>query len=369
MKRFSLFCIPRIAGLLCTQRAPLRAFLFALGTGLAALLSLQPACAQQGKNEAIYLYRGADRDAQLLEKARAEGSVVVYTSLASKESMPLAKAFEKKTGVKVELWRAVSGNVLQRVLTEGRAKRYTVDVVETNTPEMETLAREKLLAEFYSPYFADLPPAAIGPNRLWISDRLNYYVVAYNTNKIKREDLPKHLEGFTDPKWKGKIGLEATDADWMATVIKKLGVERGTKLFEKLAEQKPDVRKSHILLAEMVGIGEVPVALTVYNTEVESLKRRGGPIDWAPVEPVVAKAVAIAVTKNAPHPHAALLFSEFVLSPEGQELFNAMGRVPTSLKVKTNMSISPFVMLDTATVLDESEKWEKIWDTLFMGSK
>lgn len=322
--------------------------------------------ANQGKNDALYLYHGVDRDQQLLEKARQEGTVVVYTSLSPSESTPLAKAFEKKYGVKVELWRAMSDKVVQRTVTEGQARRFTVDVIETNGPEVEMIAREKLLSKFFSPYLADLPSAAAPPHRLWVTDRLSFFVVAYNTNKVKREDLPKHYEGFLDPKWKGQIGIEATDAEWMATVIKKLGTERGMKLFEKLAEMRPDVRKGHILLAELVVAGEVPVALSAYDSNAKSLKLSGGPIDWMPVEPVVGRPQGIGLAKNAPHPHAALLFADFVLSPEGQELFNAMGRVPVSLKVKNNLNNFPYTMVDPATVLDESEKWEKLWDNLFL---
>ncbi len=341
--------------------------LLKLLAAMALMLCLSPVCAQPAGNDAVYLYRGADRDQRLLDGARQEGSVVVYTSLATKESSPLARAFETKYRIKVELWRATSDKVVQRMVTEGQARRFVVDVIETNGPEVEMVAREKLLSEFYSPYFADLPPSAIGPNRLWVTDRLNYFVVAYNTSKVKREDLPRHYEGFLDPKWKGKIGIEATDAEWMATIIKKLGTDRGMKLFEGLAQMRPDVRKSHILLAEMVGAGEVPVALTVYNSEVESLKRRGGPIDWLPVDPVVGRPQGIGVAKHAPHPHAALLFADFVLSPEGQGLFNAMGRVPSSLKIKSSLNNFPSVMADPVTVLDENEKWEKLWNKLFLG--
>lgn len=336
---------------------------------LAALVCAQAAHAQApapGKNDALYMYRGADRDARLLEKARQEGTLTLYTSLASKESMPLAKAFEKKYGIKVELWRATSDKVVQRAVTEGQARRHVFDVVETNGPEVEMLAREALLSEFHSPHFADFPPAAFPSHRLWVTDRLNFFVVAFNTNKFKRADLPTHYEGFLDPKWKGQIGIEATDAEWMATIIKKLGTERGTKLFEKLSAMRPDVRKSHILLAEMVGAGEVPVALTVYNSEVESLKRRGGPMDWVAVEPVIGRPQGIALAKNAPHPNAALLFADYVLSPEGQELFNSMGRVPASLKVKSTLNNFPYTMVDPGTVLDESEKWEALWTKLFL---
>src|SRR5205814_6021410 len=123
----------------------------------------------------------------------------------------------------------------------------------------------------------------------------------------------------------------------------------------------------HVLLAELISAGEVPVGLTVYNANAESMKRRGGPIDWVPVEPVIARPQGIAVTKNAPHPHAALLFADFVLSPEGQELFNAMGRPPASLKVRTDLGNFASSMMDPAAELDESPKWEKIWNALFLN--
>src|SRR5438046_736714 len=110
------------------------------------------------RNDAIFLYRGADREQRLLERARGEGTVVVYTSLAPTESAPLARAFEERTGVKVQLWRAISEKLVQRALTEARARHYAFDVIETNGPEMEMMAREKLFAEFHSPHLADLPP-------------------------------------------------------------------------------------------------------------------------------------------------------------------------------------------------------------------
>ena len=133
---------------------------------------------------------------------------------------PLADAFEKKYGVRVDLWRALSDKVVQRVVTEARGRRHSVDVVETNGPEMEMLARERLLAAFDSPHIADLPPAAIPAHRTWMPDRMNYFVVGYNTQKVKRSEILPTYEGFLDPRWKGRIGIEATDVEWMATLVK-----------------------------------------------------------------------------------------------------------------------------------------------------
>lgn len=322
--------------------------------------------AAAAKNDAVYLYKGADRDQKLLQEAKREGSLVWYTSLAPTESTPMGQAFEKKYGVKVEIWRSVSEKIVQRVVTEGRAKRHAFDVVETNAPELEALAREGFLGAFHSPYFADLPAFAIPAHRQWASDRMSVYGVAFNTNAVKREDIPKTYEGFLDPKWKGKIGIEATDADWMSAVLKAMGAERGTAFMRRLAELRPDVRKGHILLAELVSAGEVPVGLTIYQSNATTLKKRGGPIEWLALDPVVTRPQAIGVAKFAAHPHAALLFADFVLSPEGQGLLESMGRSPTSTKIKSEFSNLKYTMIDPIIVLDETAKWEKMWNDLFI---
>ncbi len=337
-------------------------------TILALLLSFaaSAAFAQAPKNDEIYRYKGADRDARLVEQAKQEGTVVLYTSLAPTESKPLSEAFEKKYGVKVELWRALSDKVVQRVVTEGQAHRNSVDVIETNGPEMEAIARERLLAEIVSPHVADLPQEGIPSHRTWFPDRLNFFVVGYNTQKVQRSEIPATYEGFLDPKWKGRIGLEATDSEWMAALVHQWGEAKGMDYFRKLSAMKPDMRKGHVLLAQLVAAGEVPVGLTMYQANVLSLKKKGAPIDYVPVQPVVARPQGIGVAKAAPHPAAALLFLDFVLSPEGQKLYESLGRVPASTKVKSHLSNFPFVMTDPGKILDESQKWESLWNDLFL---
>ncbi len=346
-----------------------------LAPGLLCFL-LVPAVLAQGpglrsgqgpaNNDDIFRYRGADRDGRLVDGAKREGRVVLYTSLAPTESAPLAGAFEKKYGVKVELWRALSNEVVRRVITEAQARRHSVDVIETNGPEMEMLAREKLLGEFYSPHLVDLPAAAIPAHRAWFPDRIDFFVVGYNTTRVQRSEIPATYEGFADPKWKGRIGLEATDAEWMATLMKTWGTDKGMDYFRKLSALKPDLRQGHVLLATLVAAGEVQVGLSMYSSNIVALKRKGAPIDFVPVQPVVARPQGISVAKNAPHPYAALLFADYVLSPEGQELFESLGRVPASTRVRSALDNFPFTMIDPATVLDESEKWEKVWNGFFL---
>ena len=320
-----------------------------------------------GPNAAVFAYQGADRATRLLTRARQEGSVTLYTSLAPTESGPLAEAFEKKTGVKVNLWRAVSDSVMQRAMTEARGKRHVMDVVETNGPEVEALAREQVLSSFFSPHLADLPPGSVPKHGMWAADRLSFFVVAYNTHKVKAADLPKTYEGFLDPKWKGRITLEATDSEWMAGVVKTWGEARGLEFFRRLGALKPDLRKGHVLLAQLIASGEVEVGLTAYHANVQSFKSRGAPVDWAPVEPVIARPQAVGVAANAPHPHAALLFVDFLLGPEGQELLAKMGRSPSSRAVKSDALGLNFMMSEASTILDEADKWQALWDKTFLA--
>lgn len=300
------------------------------------------------------------------EGAKRDGTITLYTSMAPTESQPLADAFQKKYGITVVVWRALSDQVVQRTITEARGRRHAVDVIETNGPEMEMLAREKLLAQLDSPYIADLPAAAVPSHRHWLPDRMNFYVVAYNTTKVRRSEIPATYDGFADPKWKGRIGLEATDAEWMATLIKG-GGSTGMEYFRRLAALRPAVRRGHILLATLVAAGEVPVGLTTYSSNVVPLMRKGAPIDFVPVQPVVARPQGIGVARNAPHPNAARLFVDYVLSPEGQQLLESLGRVPASLRVKSELNNFPFTMIDPAIVLDEKEKWDRLWNDLFVN--
>ncbi len=319
-----------------------------------------------GEGPPIYSYQGADRVQILTEKGRAEGTLTLYTSMATTESGALALAFEKRYGIKVQLWRALSENVLQRGLTEARGGRRSMDVVETNAPEVEVLAREQVIAPFESPHLAQLPAWAVPPHRRWFSDRVNLWVTGYNTAKLKREELPSTLEGFADPAWKGRVALEATDYDWMGGIIEHMGEQRGREFFRRLSVLKPEMRKGHVLVAQLLAAGELTVSPTIYSGNADSIKSKGGPIDWAAIEPLVGRPQALALARNAPHPHAALLFADFIFSPEGMKLLNDLGRIPSSRTQKTLLDQHQYALIDPAKVADEGARWEKEWNELFL---
>jgi iron(III) transport system substrate-binding protein len=330
---------------------------------LALVLFCSAAAAQ---HKGLYMYQGADREQKILEGAKKEKQVVVYTSLNTKDSVPITQAFEKKYGVKVELWRSSSEKVLQRALTEARAGRHSVDAFELNGPEMEALYREGLLEEFWSPHFKHLPPAAFAKHKHYVADRFNFFTIAYNTRLVKPEEVPNSYEDLLHPRWVGKIGIEASDDDWFASIVKHMGEEKGLALFRKLAQMKPQLRTGHTLLAELVAAGEIPLVATIYNHNAERLVVNGAPIKWKALDPTFGRPNAVAVTKNAQRPHAAMLFVDFMLSPEGQELLKKRNRVPASTAVETNLNKFPFHMIDPVIVLDEQAKWEKIWSELFL---
>ena len=330
---------------------------------LALVFLCAPALAQH-KN--IYSYQGADREQRLIEGAKKDKTVVVYTSLNTKDSVPITQAFEKKYGVKVELWRSSSEKVLQRALTEARAGRHSVDAFELNGPEMEALYREGLLEEFWSPHFKSLPPAAFAKHKHYVADRFNFFTIAYNTNLVKPNEVPESYEDRLNPRWVGKIGIEASDDDWFASLVKHMGEAKGLEFFRRLAQMKPQLRTGHTLLAELVAAGEIPLVATIYNHNAERLVVNGAPIKWKALNPTFGRPNAVAVTKNAQRPYAALLFCDFMLSPEGQALIKARNRVPASTAVETNLNKFPFLMIDPVIVLDEQEKWEKHWSALFL---
>jgi iron(III) transport system substrate-binding protein len=349
------------------RRAFNRAALAALAAPLVA--RAQRPAAADSPHSALYRYQGVDRDAKLAAVGKAQGQVVVYTSLNLKDSVPLAEAFERRTGVKVSLWRAGSEKVLQRAITEARAGRFSPDILETNGPEMEALYREKLLEEFYSPHFKDLPAAAFPRHRHYVADRFNFFTVGYNTNLVKPEEAPNSYEDLVHPRWAGRIGIEGSDVDWFGAMVKAMGEDKGLAYFRKLADSKPQIRTGHTLMAELVASGEIALAATIYNHNIERLAVKGAPVKWKALHPTFGRPNAIGVTRKAPHPHAAMLFADFMLSKEGQTILKERNRVPASLSVDTHLNKFPFHMIDPVITLDENDKWEKIWSDLFLKGK
>jgi iron(III) transport system substrate-binding protein len=251
---------------------------------------------------------------------------------------------------------------VQRAVVEARGGRFEVDAIETSAAEMEQLHRERLLQEVKSPHIADLNPAALLPHREWIGDRLNLITAAYNTDLIKPADLPKGYEDLLDRKWKGKLGIDGEDSVWFGAVVAALGEERGAKIFRELVRGNGiSTRRGHTLLTNLVVSGEVPLALTAYQYKVEQLKKSGAPIDWIVIPPGISRFLGTGVLRRAPHPHAAILFLDFMLS-DAQTLLLGREFTPTNMKVKP-LDIA-FTLVDPAQMLDQGDKWAKLFDEI-----
>jgi iron(III) transport system substrate-binding protein len=315
-------------------------------------------------------YTAPDRMQKLVEAAKKEGELNIYTSAQSDDMGAVVSAFEKKYGIKVNVWRASSEKVLQRAVQEAKGNRHTMDVAETNGPELEAMSREKILCAVKSPHLADLIAPAIRPHGDWVGTRLNVFVQAYNTKAIKKEDLPKTWEDLANPKWKGKLGIEQEDSDWLAGQFAELGDARAMKVFKDIVTTNGvSVRKGHTLLTQLVQSGEIPLALTVYNYKAEQLKQKGAPIDWFHIGPAIARPNGVAVAAKAPHPHAAVLFYDFEISEEGQKILAGRDFVPTNKKVDTPLNKIPMKFVDARVALDDYQKWEKLYDELFRKAK
>lgn len=341
--------------------------LFACLSFALAVVMVTCATAHAADAVAIATYEGADRQKRLVEGARKEGELVLYTSLTVEDMAVLNGAFEKKYGIKVKMWRAAADKVLQRVITEARGGRHDVDVIELGAPALESLHREKLLAPVHSPYHADLIAAAVPAHREWVGSRLNVFAQAYNTRLVNKADLPKSYEELLDPRWKGKLGIEAADEDWFATVVHQMGEARGLELFRRIvATNGVSIRKGHTLLTNMVASGEVPLALTVYNFTAEQVKQKGAPLDWFVLPPAIARANGVAVAKRAPHLNASILYYDFMISEDGQRILAQRDFVPASRRVDTPLNKMPLTIVDPALMLDESGKWTRLYDEIIV---
>ena len=169
---------------------------------------------------AVAGYSGADRTARLIAGARKEGELMIYSSLTPPDQLRLAEDFKNRYGVTLKFWRGSQTNILQRVLTETRGGRFEFDALETNSPQIEAIAREKLLQKMNSPFVDQvLLPQTLPQHGEWTPDRLNLLVYAYNTNAVRPPDVPKAWADLLRPKWKGRIGMESTNSEWFAAIV------------------------------------------------------------------------------------------------------------------------------------------------------
>ena len=263
----------------------------------------------------------------LLEGARREGELVYYASMNVAEANAVIGAFEKRYPfIKVKLNRIGSEKLLTRVLTEARAKKIFADVIQTVEFSMHIFSRSGILAR-YTPQANSIYPKEFKEEGFWTTVYYNAYVTAYNTRLVATRALPKSYDDLLDPKWKGALMMEGTKADWFAGMLQILGQERGLKYMRALAKQQPSPREGHELLAQLIVAGGGLFDINIPAASLERMKERGAPIEWKALGEVPAIMVGIGLSAQAPHPNAAKVFLDFVLSREGQKLMQTPGRL------------------------------------------
>ena len=325
-----------------------------------------PAFAQSGKPRSIAelaAYNKPDREKMLYEGAKKEGVVTWYTSLTGGPNTDMPKVFNAKyPGVAVEVYRGDSDALMSRIMQEAQAKRYIVDTIETTFPVLKVTQELKLLQPYFSPYLSAYPDETKekGESGLvfWATDRESYISLAYNTNSVQGNAIPKNFDDLLKPELKGKIGFATTDTG--SRVIAAMLASKGAEYIQKLKSQQISLHPvSGRAILDMVISGELGVSPTVFQSHSRVSIAKGAPIKWLPMDLVPTNAGGVAVPVNAPHPYGALLFGDFLLSPEGQKFLSKYG-LDSALNKPAFKRFYAEAGMTVEMYEKESEKWEKL---------
>jgi iron(III) transport system substrate-binding protein len=333
------------------------------------VIGSSPAQAAQSKplsGAELALYKGKDRDQILLEGAKKEGQVTFYTS-NTWIAGPVSQEFGKKYPfIKTNVWRADSKELLKRLTDEAAAGRFIADVVETSPDYMALLQTSNTFQEIFSPELAPYDDSVRFKGKTgylhWTSREL-YISLGFNTKAIPLADAPKTMKDLLDPKWKGKMTIAGTTTgtQWIGAVIETYGRE----FLDKLAAQEINVQNiSGAALAELVASGEVPLSPTIFNSNISVAKQKGAPVEWRPIDPVIATTGTSGMVAKAPNPHAALLFLDFLHSKEGQQVVIKGGLSSARNDIGSLEQKFKKVYIESKYPPDELEKKFTEWDGL-----
>ena len=289
--------------------------------------AILPFCAgqalAQGAGDNPAMYRGPDREQRLVEGAKKEGQVTVYSSMIADQALrPILNGFEAKYPfVKPQYVRDDPPQQLQKVMAESRASRMVVDVLESTGLEVPVRAAN-INQPFWSPQTEAYGPEHRDPENYWAPTRFSYLGACYNTNLVKREEVPKNFDDFLDPKWKGKIAWSGTviGAMLFITGVRNfMGEEKALAYLQKLAKQDiTSIASANRVVVDRVMAGEHALCLDAFLHHPIISAHKGAPVAPLPLEPVLTVVSSVMLPKAPPHPYAAMLFIDYLLSKEGQ---------------------------------------------------
>jgi len=272
---------------------------------------------------------------KIVDGAKREGRLVLYTGMDTEEANLYTNEFSKKYPfIKSDVFRSNGEKVQARFLVEHRANVHNADIFQTSIIQVYQLKNSGLLAKYVSEEAAAYADGFKDPQGHWTAFYQIPYVIGYNTRLVAPKDAPASYEDLLQTRWKGLVGLETEEYQWFYHLIQIMGRDKGIAFMKKFAGQDLQMRKGHTLLAQLVAAGEMALATVVYSNRIERMKASGAPVEWVRFKgPTITAINAIAIPAKAPHPNAARLFVDFVLSKEGQNLLRGLRRIPARADV------------------------------------
>ena len=275
----------------------------------------------------------AEREKKLVEAAKKEGEMLWYTNSGIENATRYIQAFKKNYPfINGQVWRAKTRQVTQRAISEANAGRYLVDVFKPSTDLLPPMLEKNLLAKYETPIRAVYPAQAKSP--YYTSINYAFRVFAFNPRRINRKDAPKTWEDLLQPKWKGEILFDESSLEEIMCLLGAWGKDKTASYAAKLSQQQLLIRVGRDTTTQMMMAGEAPLAVTTYAYNNESLRTQNAPVDWIAEDLIPTLLYPLTLARNAPHPHAAALFYDFMLSEEGQRLIAKEGRVVGHPKVE-----------------------------------
>lgn len=278
----------------------------------------------------------ANAQAPNFDQARKEGEVVLYSTITVGAFNQLSKAIkEKYPFLNVRHIRLGPAQLLARVMQEHRAGQLPADVIYNNLLHVIYLKDNGVLGKYQSAENKFLMKQALDPDGVWVGGDIDVLVTGFNTKMTSRSDVPTNYDGFLDPKLKGQIAINNNNPYALVGMVSLKGEKQGIDYMKKLAQQNLRPVQGFTHMVNLLAAGEYPIALMSQVTKIEQLKEKGAPVDWAFTSPDFSTVGAYAVNRSAPHPAAARLFIDYVLSEEGQKVLGQTGKLPMRRGVST----------------------------------
>lgn len=271
-----------------------------------------------------------------LVQARKEGEVVVYSTITVGAFNQLNKAItDKYPFLNIRHIRLGPTQLLARIMQEHRAGQLPADVIYNNLLHIIYLKENGVLGKYESAENKFLMKQALDPDGIWVGGDIDVLVTGFNTKMTSRSEVPTTYDGFLDPKLKGQMAINSNNPYALVGMVSLKGEKQGIDYMKKLAQQNLRPVQGFTHMVNLLAAGEYPVALMSQVTKIEQLKAKGAPVDWASTSPDFSTVGAYAVSKSSPHPAAAQLFIDFVLSEQGQKVLGRTGKLPMRRGVST----------------------------------